>query len=293
MKQNKVQREFIIGDNWLYYKIYSGEKTSDSILQDVILPITEDLLKKGIIKKWFFIRYQDPNHHIRLRLFCNDKSNIGNVINTFQPIFNDYIKDGLIWNIQTDTYKRELERYGNDAIEICETFFFKESQIIVEFLKKNNGIEGEELRWLFGLKLLDKILESFNLSFHEKFYLMEKIKGSFDAEFGMNKFLKQQIDHKFRLNKNNIISFIEENAENDYEELINIYTRNISSIISELLILKSSNKLEVDFNNLIFSFLHMCANRLFKSKNRKHEMVMYNFLHRYYRLVAGRNKIIL
>jgi thiopeptide-type bacteriocin biosynthesis protein len=292
MEQNNRQREFIIGDNWLYYKVYSGEKTSEYILEDIILPLTEDLLNKDIIQKWFFIRYQDPDNHIRLRLFCKDKLNVGNVINAFQPLFTELINNGLVWSIQTDTYRRELERYGNETIEIFETLFFLESKIITKFLKINKGTDREKTRWLFGLKMLDKILESFNLDLNEKISLIEKMKTSFDGEFGMNRFLKKQIDDKFRLDKDIIISFVEDNTNSDFEELILFYVKNISPIILELLMLKKSNKIEVNFDNLIFSYLHMSMNRLFKSKNRKHEMVMYNFLHRYYRLVAGRNKNI-
>ena len=292
MEQNNRQREFIIGDNWLYYKVYSGEKTSEYILEDIILPLTEDLLNKDIIQKWFFIRYQDPDNHIRLRLFCKDKLNVGNVINAFQPLFTELINNGLVWSIQTDTYRRELERYGNETIEIFETLFFLESKIITKFLKINKGTDREKTRWLFGLKMLDKILESFNLDLNEKISLIEKMKTSFDGEFGMNRFLKKQIDDKFRLDKDIIISFVEDNTNSDFEELILFYVKNISPIILELLMLKKSNKIEVNFDNLIFSYLHMSMNRLFKSKNRKHEIVMYNFLHRYYRLVAGRNKNI-
>ena len=63
----QVKRSFIIGSEWVYYKIYTGPKTADSILVDFIKPIVDQLLKDGIIKMWFFIRYADPEFHLRVR----------------------------------------------------------------------------------------------------------------------------------------------------------------------------------------------------------------------------------
>jgi len=38
------------------------------------------------------------------------------------------------------------------------------------------------------------------------------------------------------------------------------------------------------------SYSHMMVNRLFKSKQRLHEMVLYDFLHRYYKSEIARQK---
>ena len=76
----EIQRNFSIGSEWLYYKLYTGHKTADFILTEVIKPLTEEFLEKGLIDKWFFIRYADPKHHIRLRFHCLDTKNIGKVI---------------------------------------------------------------------------------------------------------------------------------------------------------------------------------------------------------------------
>ena len=73
METHKAQRTFIIGDNWLYYKIYTGAKTSELILTESIRPVVEELLKNNIIQKWFFIRYSDPHYHIRIRIYLNKK----------------------------------------------------------------------------------------------------------------------------------------------------------------------------------------------------------------------------
>ena len=34
-----MKRDFIIGDEWVYYKIYSGAKTCDKVLLDIVKPL--------------------------------------------------------------------------------------------------------------------------------------------------------------------------------------------------------------------------------------------------------------
>lgn len=291
MKKN-IQRDFILGDNWIYYKIYTGEKTSDSILEEIIYPITNELLNSKIIDKWFFIRYQDPDYHLRLRIYVKDRSNIGLIITNFQPIFSECLTEGLIWSVKTDTYVREIERYGENTIEIAESIFFIESKIIIEFLRDNKNLDRDEYRWLFGFKIIDKILDLFSLDIYQKNVLINKVKNSFDKEFGMNKFLKKNIDEKFRINKNKIDNFMESNNIDGFEKLIIIYIDNIFPYINEILKIQRSNLLEVEIESLILSFIHMSMNRLFKSKNRQSEMVIYNYLSRYYKILLGKKHFL-
>jgi len=51
------KRTFIIGDEWLYFKVYTGYKTADTLLTDTVFPLSQYLLKEKLIDHWFFIRY--------------------------------------------------------------------------------------------------------------------------------------------------------------------------------------------------------------------------------------------
>ena len=75
-----IKRTYILGDEWLYYKLYCGARTSDVILTETIKPVTEYLLNQGLIDSWFFIRYGDPDFHIRIRFHLVDLAKIGDVI---------------------------------------------------------------------------------------------------------------------------------------------------------------------------------------------------------------------
>ena len=68
MSHNTTIRSFYPGDKWLYYKLYGGVKSCDFILPIYILPMMNRLKRMHLISKWFYIRYSDPDFHIRLRI---------------------------------------------------------------------------------------------------------------------------------------------------------------------------------------------------------------------------------
>lgn len=63
-------------------------------------------------------------------------------------------------------------------------------------------------------------------------------------------------------------------------------------MINELFIKinKRSNKITIEY--LLTSYIHMMLNRLFKSKNRIYELVLYDFLRRYYASKIARKSSI-
>jgi len=295
MDSKHTQRNFILGDSWLFYKIYTGPKTSDVILTEAIRPVAGKLVKEGIIDKWFFIRYSDPRHHLRVRFHYSTPENIAVIINSLLPLFRDFIDKDLVWKIQADTYKRELERYGNNTIELAESLFFHDSEMIVEFLNMIEGDEGEELRWLFSLRAMDSFLDGFMYSEEEKLHLMERLKTGSGEEFGMGRPLKKQLDGKYRQQREKIDRFMifREEDNPDYAPILEILeekNKRIAPIVREILKHRKEETLDVPLNDLMGSYIHMLMNRLFKSKNRMHEMVCYDFLYRYYRSSIARKK---
>jgi len=294
-KQTKniiAQRNFIVGDRWLYYKIYSGAKTLESILINEISPLIGKLIDDGVILKWFFVRYNDPSKHLRIRFLLVDPNSFDFIIKFFFPKIKHLFDIGLINDIQISIYKRELERYGYNTMELAEDFFFSDSMLIISLLRNLNS--HEELRWLYGLKIIDVILSCFKFSASDKCIHMGYLKDMFGMEFGFNSNLKKQFDRKFRDNKKRIESFlglelVDENTGNDLYHFSD-YHQKISIISNKIFAYREELQLEVDIKGLVNSFIHMSMNRLFKSKNRLHELVCYDFLFKHYRSIVGREK---
>lgn len=278
-----IQRSFILGEEWLYYKVYTGPNTADFILGNIIKPITDDLLKKGWIDKWFFIRYADPKEHLRIRFHLTHLDCLGKIVSLITPHLKDLIHKDLIWKIQTDIYHREIERYGTNTIDEAESLFFYDSVMISTLISIIEGDEGEEIRWLFGLKAIDRLLDSFRYTETQKIELLNNLKANYRNEFHESKILNNQIKDKYRDKRKRIEEFMtfETSSTKDYQPLLNILNKkhiDMCPVVESIL----GKKLEKDINDLLSSYIHMLMNRLFKSKNRIHEMICYDFLHRYY-----------
>ncbi|MCK8481923.1 thiopeptide-type bacteriocin biosynthesis protein [Psychroserpens algicola] len=279
MNELKPQQSFIIGSEWLYYKIYSGVNTADIILADTIYQITTKLLESKLIDKWFFIRYNDPEFHIRLRLHVTSTTHIGTVISEVFKVFNPLINNKLIWCMNTDTYSRELDRYGNHTIEDIETFFFHDSNMMVKAI---GNIKTDEERLIFVLKSVYTLLDAFHFDDSQKLTFVDSIKIAFRNEFNANKVTSKQLATKYRDLIKNINAFFYATHLNtelvSLDVLIEERHREADRVIHKILDHQDNDTLQLSLTNLLSSVIHMSVNRAFRSKQRQHEMVVYDFL---------------
>lgn len=277
-----IKRTFIPGDEWLYYKIYCGARTSDTILTESIKPVTEELLKKKWIDSWFFIRYADPDFHIRIRLHLQDVKHIGDIILKINKALQKYVEQHIIYKIQTDTYIRELERYGNNTMVVSEELFFYDSLMLLDGIV---SIEDEELYFLFVVKAIDSLLNSFGYNNKQKLDLASQNGMGFKKEFNADKLLNKQLDKKYRGLKNKVTSFLERDyTQEDYSVLDQIIDRKVKKSVSAIQNIRDKHQkkeLEISLDDLLSSYIHMLVNRAFRSRQRFYELVCYDFLSRY------------
>jgi thiopeptide-type bacteriocin biosynthesis protein len=289
------QQVFAIGSEWLYYKIYCGAKTADYILTEKIKYITEQLLNEHIIDKWFFIRFADPDVHLRFRLHICDFEKYGHVLQLInkelEPLLNHY----TISKIQTDTYKRELERYGDNSMDLVEQLFYTDSVFVTNMLDMLDAESGGTIRWKIALRSVDEFLSDFKLTPNEKYNLIDKLNSSFFNEHGGKKELKLILDNKFRTLRPHIEDVLKYNNDENKDyypiiELINARSKSNAKIIDKLLLLNTKNQLQLSLNDLLASLLHMNIDRLFMGRNRTNEFVVYDLLFRYYKSTLARSK---
>jgi thiopeptide-type bacteriocin biosynthesis protein len=126
MKKNSTSPSNILpGGDWLYFEIYCHPSRSNEILLNPINQFIKESQEQ--ISKWFFIRYDDPKPHIRLRLQIVDSSFGYQIVKNLNSFLENDFHTGLISDIQIKTYYREIERYGAGRIEFVEEFFFLDS----------------------------------------------------------------------------------------------------------------------------------------------------------------------
>lgn len=287
-QEPKIQRNFSIGSEWLYFKLYGGVKVADKILLENLKPLIEELFQKQLVDYWFFIRYSDPDNHLRVRFHLPNTSKIGEVIQLFYQFIRPAEEAKYIWKIQTETYVRELERYGFENVILSEKLFFFNSQSTLFFLESTEGDERENIRWLWGMRAIDELLNSFQVNLLDKLALMEVLKNSFGREFGIDLALKQQIDKKYRENRPAIeaILNIENETISQFSEMPIVLRENegyIKPIVDEILNCHYQKQLHISLSNLLSSHIHMLLNRLIPANQRLHELLIYDFLYRQYK----------
>jgi lantibiotic biosynthesis protein len=295
--ENTIESSFSIGDNWLYYKLYCGERAGEVVLNEAINPIVAELQSKNLIDKWFFIRYHDAiGSHLRFRILLKSTNFFTDCIQIVNAHTKPLQDAQIIWKIQTDTYLRELQRYGYEAIEDAETLFWNDSECTLQFLDLIEDDSGEKVRWLFSLLSIDHLLDDFGFSLEEKAEIMKVAKTSFGKEFHRNGNLNKQINTLFAENESEIEHFLhQEQSDEMYVPLWDIVrerSQNNKKPIENITALATQNQLPTALNDIAISYMHMVCNRLFLSKHRMHEMVVYDFLFKYYTKEKYKNRKI-
>jgi thiopeptide-type bacteriocin biosynthesis protein len=278
-------RTFIPGSECVYFKIYTGIKTADKILDEDVSLIINKLKKKKLIHKWFFIRYNDPDFHLRIRVFVKDKFYITDVINIFHRQLNRLLKNKEIWKVQLDTYDRELERYGYELIEEAESLFCIDSECVLSVIKSIRKFNFENYRWIVGMRMVDELLNDFSYDLNSKKNLMNFLNASYKKEFNFNDKNLKQFSVKYRENKKDIELMLAKDVKNatliQLVSSINGRTKKLQPVIKAINCKLINNK-EYNIDTLLASYIHMTLNRLFRSKNRVYELLIYDFMYMYY-----------
>jgi lantibiotic biosynthesis protein len=288
-----IQRTFEPGSHWLYYKLYCGIKTADKILEQVITPLIKTLQSKHLIGQWFFIRYNDPHFHLRLRFHVTDANNTGTVMELFRKSLESFTSEGLVWKCITDTYVRELERYGFETITHAESLFFEDSNTMLQMLALTEGDEREHIRWLWAMRNIDEWLNVFSYSLKDKLQLLEGLKTVFSREFNTNKQVQQELGNLYRKHKKEIETMMHITATDEHDwvplaDILNQRSIKIKPIAGQLIQNQQQGLLNPSLNHLMGSYIHMIMNRICTSKARMQEMVVYDFLYCYYKSAIAR-----
>jgi thiopeptide-type bacteriocin biosynthesis protein len=281
------------GDNWIYFKVYTGIKTADWIITYKLFPVIKRLRKEKFIDKFFFIRYNDPDFHVRLRFLLSNNIYFSNIINIINNTLKPIVEKQLAWKIQLDTYQREIERYNPYLIEYTESLFYVDSIFIIQIIRQLEKIQEEKYRWMISLLLIDGLLSDLDFTLEQKKDLMTSISNNFKTEFGFNQFNTKQFNEKYRVNKSTIESVLKSNViDNNFSKLNKLVCQRsakMKPVISNIQQTIKLNKLNI--RDYIGSYMHMTMNRLFRTDNRFYELIIYDFMRRYYTSQIAINKI--
>lgn len=277
----------ILSNDWLYIRIYTGFNTADYWLANVLHPLSREMISADVADRWFFIRYADPDFHLRFRIRIKDRIKAQSYVEPLNKSLEEGKQSMLIWKYECGTYMPEKERYGLNAMEYAESFFYFDSEACVKFLQSRCEARDENNRWLFALASANALLNDFGFTLSEKKNLLLILNRSFGREFGKDKHLAKQLSERYRKHRLIIKSILEaDGIHEDFNcmnEILNARSGTSIKPIQCIRELYNKDRMEVVREDLLASMIHMSMNRIFRNNNRLHEMVLYDLLFRYYK----------
>jgi thiopeptide-type bacteriocin biosynthesis protein len=289
---DKRDRSFSPGSPWLYFKVYCGVNKAESLLTIELPPILKALKDNDLIADWFFIRFTDPEHHLRIRFKLKTENASARVMHIFQSTLQESIDAKFIEKIVVDTYIRELERYGGlDKMITAEKVFCKDSELVLSLLEFVENKNLKDDRWMIGMAVIDRYINAFHLNDQQKYHFILGCRDWLAKEFNANKAQRRKISEKYRENKENI----EQALFNTLPVFIN--NPEILRLLDKFS--ASLDELLVDYRSAengsmamhLRSFAHMFLLRFSSVKNRSQEYVIYSFLEIHYKSALARHKI--
>ena len=139
----------------------------------------------------------------------------------------------------------------------------------------------------------DKLLNLFEYSDKEKLTLISQLRAGFGNEFNESSILRKQLGNRYReiesILQDDFLKFTSTERADLSESQVVIFSlvdkwqEQAKPFIQTIHgMFQGENELNCSRDTLMGSLLHMHNNRMFKAYGREQEMVMHDFLRRYY-----------
>jgi thiopeptide-type bacteriocin biosynthesis protein len=293
-----VRRRFPPGSEWLYAKLYTGTGTADQVLNHLVGPLVRSWIASGAADAWFFIRYSDPDWHLRLRLHGEPRRLHAEVLPSLEAAAAPLLEAGKLWRMQLDTYEREVERYGGDrGVELAEQVFAADSEAVLTIMGPLWGDAGLDLRWRLAMRGMDLLFDDFGLTLEEKRSVARRARQGFGREFGIDGNFRGRVGQRYRAERARLEALLDPGQAPPVPlaagmEALRQRSLQLGPVTAELRRLGQAGRLSATLADIVMTYAHMHANRLLRSAQRAQELVLYELLDRAYSAQAGRRSAV-
>lgn len=289
----EVPRVFTPGSSWLYAKLYTGPATGDEVLRRLVAPLRRQLLDTGAADRWFFLRYADPDTHIRVRFHGEPARLAAEGLPALHQAAAPLLAEGLVSTIQLDTYEREIERYGGPAaIDAAEVLFAADSDAVLAILDLIAGDEGQSAAWQLTLAGIDQLWGDLGMTLEERLSAAEAARENLGREHRADGparvTIERALGHTFRRERLALEQLLDPVGRSESPlwpglEVLDARSRAMAGPIAALRAAEAAGQLGRPLRAMAWDLAHMVANRMLRVAARAQEMVLYDFLGRLYR----------
>ena len=239
--------------DWIYIEFYMNENVSDMFIMNGLAGFISSSGES--ILSWFFIRYNDPSFHIRLRI--RKRPNIENLFSKIGEYFSPLRENGAFVEMRIREYEREICRYGREAMSSVEKFFHMDSKLAVKDIAFPTIEKYSKI--LTYIECLSSTIIPDN---KDRKHFYRDMAAVFAKEMNFDKNSYRKI--------------------NDYSTGVkmNSCTTRFKTMINQFRIIL----LKTAFNDrlkLLSDLIHLHINRRFRSDQRIHEAILYQIAYRF------------
>ena len=268
---------------WLYAKLYCGTMMADQVLRDVVRPVTESALGSGRPTAGSSSGTPTPTR-TSASGFTGTGAAPERGAAALQAAAAPLMDCGSVWKFQLDTYERRSSATAEPhGVEIAEQLFQADSEaalaIVEQFPRTPCGRAGVTL---WGMDLL---LSDLGLDLTGKLAVLKRARDNFAKEFRADAKLKRELGDKYRQARQSLETLLD-SSRNGRDPLapgvaaLRRRSERTAAVTANLRAEERAGRLSLPVLELAPSYLHMHANRMLRSAQRMHEVVLYDFLYR-------------
>lgn len=260
------------GSEWLFIKVFLGKENENRFLTQHLAPFCKEMLYRGIIDDWFFIRYGEKNH-LRIRFHGLPQKLLSELFPILHQWTLSLLENNWISDIQFSTYEREIERYGGlEVINEIEAFFCADSKAALELIK------------IYAIK--KDATPDFIVCIVSAIYLLKQLGLNIQSQISLLSHSDKNLLNGFREWKSyffNKIGILMGDKEIEQDKELDLFKRAFQlrnetcHKLSEKLIHSTTQLAPHSFEAILRSLLHMHCNRLI-SYDAKLENKVYQYM---------------
>ncbi len=263
---------------WFYMKIYANPRVANIVFRDAVAPLAEELIARDHCRRWFFVRYADPEPHFRVRWNLSRSYTRARIREKLASTLKPFVENHHVWSLKEGIYEPEFERYGPNNMDTVHTIFYQQSLMALKLHSK--GYTQKE-RLLISCFLIDWFLEHLDFSMLEKKCFVQTQRNYFTPEFEVGPIQKKRISLEYRqvsailLDFKNTPLFKSISQDRCFMKAM----EQTCGLLSQL----SFKGTSLNLDTVLASLFHMMVNKFFIYDQRAIEFVIYEFLNRGYR----------
>lgn len=264
------------GSEYFYVKIYIPYKLQDDFICNKLIPFCYKMESTQNIDSFYFIRYKDEEHHLRVRFKGDQKKILENFVSQFFSFAQENVNKKIIKKITVDTYHREVNRYGGPLlINKAENFFNTDTKLVYNLLKLQKCTMPMEV--IASITIVGFLHNSsLSIKQQKKFLLQMINKYEYKKDFRIFKERLINIADPYR----NWKGLINDDELSGLHRYIIETTNELNSYLNDAF--NSENELWNSKQSILFSIIHMHCNRLLgidRNLERKAIAFSYHILH--------------